>query len=295
MKSTLSLIVAICLACIDVHSSPISHDVQCYIDHLKKNHLWENAFPTQDKLMEKNCEESVKTFIDATYKNAEMELHRDESFDDKTAKCIMERLHHHHFADHKMLEKVYELSHKMMEEKLSHEEIMMKISNAEKATKVGKVSGVQHCITEKTLGAQFDMFLNHPKDTDDFEVYCKRKYVTEHDLIDRDIYHFEINEKNMNFKDKNCDKAIKAAGAKFEERLAEFLKKGEDKHDNTEEESECIKKIHLDGKFFDITLVVDVLAELHLNDEQMKVERMRFVEAMGAISGASMRCVVPKH
>lgn len=276
-------------ACIDARAVDFSTDVDCYIGYLKTNHDLADDFPIHGTKMAEGCDEAVESFVDATYKDAEAELTSDEGLKDNT-KCIMERLHHHKFADHKMLEKVYELSHTM-----TAEEKKTKISEAEELTKVGKVSGIQHCITEKDLGAQFDLFFKHKPDTDEFEVYCKRKYVTEHNLINTEVYHFEINEKDVDFGHLNCDMGIKAAGAKFEERLAAFLKKGEDKHANTEDESECVKNVHLDGKFFEITLVVDVLADLGLTEEQQAIERKRFVEAMGTISGASMRCIVPKH
>lgn len=279
-------LLAIVLVTVNARIVDFNADIDCYIKYLNSNNILKSIFSERGVSKVEDCDEVVKSFVNGTYAEAALELRKDEHLNEFTP-CMMSDLRLYKYADYKMLQKVYELS-----TTLTEDEKQKGAQGAQNKVEEAQILSVQHCMIEKALAAQFDGYFENKTKADETEIYCKRKYVIDNNLIDTKVYSFEINPSKTDFGDLNCDKSIRTAADALEARMESDMKKDEEVSDDY---VECIKKVHREGRFFETTLIVDVLTHLDLTDEQKEEERRRFVKVVAAITGASMLCSLAQH
>lgn len=274
------------MTAVTVHARVVnSKDADCFIKYLKSNKILQSYYQEQDTNEVEDCNEIVENFINSTYRETALELRKDEHLKEFTL-CMMSDLRLYKFADYKMLKIVYELSASMNED-----EKKKKVKAAEAKVEEAQILSVQHCMIEKALAAQFDGYFENKTKENEMEIYCKRKYVVDHNLIDPKLFNLDVNSKETDEKRLACEKLIKTAAEALEARIDSDMRKDESVSNDY---VECVKRVHREGRFFETTLIVDVLTHLDLTEEQKEEERKRFVKVVAAITGASMLCSIPE-
>lgn len=273
------------LSAVDAAKSYNPASINCYIKHLKSaNKLDEDIELLQVSSEIEDCEEYIKgmrrDLIKETIKSVKDEV-------DITNKhqCVGVNLRNSEFADltfriviYEVLEESYGKNYESEKTKLS-EKLASEINDA-----------VVVCVLKDEFNSLFDELLadSESEEDDDDADYCGRKLVIDNQLIDPAVYTLQLNPKNIDTTNINCDEKLEEVIKEVEKELEKDLREGNTSI--TDKEMECRLKTFRDENYYRKIIPVSYFSELNLTEAQKAEEKEKFVTYMGKLAAKSNQC-----
>lgn len=120
------------------------------------------------------------------------------------------------------------------------------------------------------------------------EEYCQRMYVIERKAIDLKVYKVDVNPKNVNVTNFDCNKFLMELSEEFiislKDEFVSALKKP------TVKSTRCMANIIRNGRYFDYLIKLWMLSELKITNVQRMTERALFINFLTNLYTNILEC-----
>jgi len=261
----------------------------CFGNYLRNQKLLDKDVYKANSLTEAECDATLETFRTVFYTTAEEELKSDKDLKDD-AECIVEHMKKLHVAEVAMKKIVYERTRKMSKRKRTKAIKAIDFAIEKKMT-----TAVKLCTVDSTFGAAFRiLYLSGQSNDSEEDVdkknedYCLRKYMTENNFIDTNVFKVNLNPDNIDATALDCDKMVKES---IELGESAFKEEFEDEDGHLSRQiSRCLKKTIREHKLFEASTKVVMLGEIGVTDEVAEAEKKIYVQNMSALYDGIMNC-----
>lgn len=270
------ILVAVLIAGV-ADATPNREAMQCFTKHLQNKGLLDSSSSKVE--LSSFCQDIMKMTENAIYDGISEKLQIKNSATDEN-ECIIENLKSTRYTDYFLRGKVYE-----SDNVASTNDLKKKITDNSKIHENINLRAIVRCTKGKTFNRVFNILYsgNSEKESDLENAYCTKKFVVDNNLVDP-IYKFNLNPKNIDVTDIDCDTKItiirKGSGG-----IINMLVSSDD-----EEVLGCAKQIYDANNFVEECIVVSVLEYLNLNDQQLAEFRNKYVDLMTKIDVESVKC-----
>lgn len=130
-------------------------------------------------------------------------------------------------------------------------------------------------------GAFFDSFFEQKRreTLSDINDYCVRKHLVEKALINPKLYNFQMNPKNINVNDIDCNLVLSQI---YEQMKISIASVG----------SPCVVKMFIDNGYLDLMMKIEILAKLNITPAEKASEKEHFVNTMINVTHRIKKCTV---
>lgn len=149
------------------------------------------------------------------------------------------------------------------------------------------------CTANKVFGDMFDATYANANSTDSSEEdepeedYCERKYMVDNNFI-HSRYHVNLNPKNVNVSNLNCDEIVKdSINDAVDELLEEFPN---DSPNRSKRMRKCLSKAYRDGHYFENIARAVMLGEIGISETDKAEERRKFIDNMKQLYEDILKC-----
>lgn len=267
------------ISAIAVESAPTELEkanlkVNCFIRRLKSKEKLDASYPEHEVISAViNCDDVIKELEVQLYKKLALNFRRKHQLNDLTP-CLMRDARAENWVDDFMLIEVYAAS-----ETLSESQKNLKfIENTDKISSVIK-NAVDNCEVVLEFSEYYDELVDDRKSSMKTEqqlqlLYCARKYVVEHNLVDPTVHEIELNPTNLALDGIDCEALLEEKFKSLEETFVKML--NDDNLDSDSMPVKCIKKKFRDGKHGEKFMTIVVVSDTDLSDEQKLDEKIKF-------------------
>lgn len=203
-----------------------------------------------------------------------MSVYKKEQFK-KLTSCVMKDVRAENWVDDLMLSFIYAAS-ESMSENLKQKKV------TELTDKVMKTvfNAIDYCRYVKEFGELYDNLVGKSRNENKTEkqlrgFYCGRKYIVEHNLVNRTIHEADFNPTNINVEGLDCNAMVQEKLKSLEDEFIAMLSGDDIKLDSFK--AKCALKKFRDGKFGDKFLALLIIGDFDLTDVQRSKERDKFV------------------
>lgn len=244
------------------------------VKHLKGLKILKEDFPEHNVGNHvANCTEVIRDTQEAAYDSVVFRI-KLANFD-KYKQCIVSDLKSHNWAEQGMEQAVILMSESISEQ----ENNLIRIQRTNNMIIQG---ALELCVNMDLFGSLFDKMFSESSSSeeedddgeDPMSDYCTRKYVVEHNLVDKKVYKVIVNPTNLNVRGVNCETILEASIAELRDAVTAMLTSTS----NNAETLKCREHTFVQSNFIDKMMALDVLSELNLTSEQKSSERTRFIE-----------------
>lgn len=221
-----------------------------------------------------NCTEVIRETQEAVYDSVFFRI-KLANFD-KYKQCIVSDLRSHNWAEQGMEQAAILVSESISEQEKSSKTQAITIRNNRILQ-----GALELCVNTDLFGSLFDKMFSKSSsseeededDEDPMSDYCTRRYVVEHNLIDKKVYNVIVNPTNLNVRGVNCETILETTIAELRVAVTSMLTS----RSNNAETLKCREHKFVQSNFIDKMMALDVLSELNLTSEQKSTERTRFI------------------
>lgn len=135
------------------------------------------------------------------------------------------------------------------------------------------------CASDDKFGKTFDAMMRHEDGAEEpspIQKYCSKKYLVDNNLIDTNVYKFELNPDHLDVVEVDCGQFVKEALKIYRKKLAEKLRG----LGLNNVQVDCALKKFQNLKYYNKGLVFKVLSDLNITEAQKARERKNFIALM---------------
>lgn len=262
----------------------------CFGNYLKSQKHLDREFFVPEISNATDCDARLVYFREVFYAAALDELKTDDDMKED-AECIVDQMKKLSVADVSMKKIIYEKTRKLSKRKRSKA-----IKAIDYAIEKKMATAVKLCTVESTFSAAFTMLYltaqSTKNDTEEekIEDYCIRKYMTEGNFIDSNVYKLNLNPDNIDVTAADCDKTVKDAA----ELVAnDFKEEFEDEGTHLSKRTEkCLFKTIKENKLFEASTKVVLLGEIGISDEAVEAEKKIYIQKMSELYDGIILCLL---
>lgn len=240
------------------------------------------------------CSAIVEVTKGLLLKGVREEIVKDEDMNPEID-CIMENLKNSDFSNYLLVMYVYEAAEGLSgNKKIEVMEVLH--MNLTKTT----FDSFINCQAVSKFGPIFDAILvdesSSEEEMDVKEDYCVRKRVADYKLIDMDQVKIEINPKNIDVSDIDCNVLYQKALKDGEDELVKsLLEDGSSEEDQDSKKLEptnvaCLIGVIREDNYIDQMLPFDYIKEMNLGTAKKKEMRDKFIKIMTKLAKDSSKC-----
>lgn len=263
----------------------------CVADYLKSRKLVGNEFGSENPV-NLLCSVIVQITKQRIMKNIEERIFEDENMRNETD-CMIELMQRGKFADDMLVIYFYETL-----DIAASPKIQEKIKEAQHKGHEMTFNSFISCGAEEKFGKAFEELFNDQssseEETDDKEDYCIRKHVLDNNLINKNHLKLEVNPKNLDISEIDCNVLYQKALKEAEDELVKaFMDNSSEENDSSEENPNaaiCLLEVVRKGNFIDKMLKFDYVKEFNLTPEIKSKLRIEFIDLMTKISLKTVQC-----
>ena len=276
---------------IDARSLEGRETDKCVADYLKSRKLISSEFGSENPV-NLLCSVVVQTTQQRIMKNVEEIIFEDENMRNETD-CMIELMQQGKFADDMLVIYFYETL-----DIAASPKIQDKIKEAQRKGNEITINSFISCGAEEKFGKSFEELFNDQSSseekTEDKEDYCIRKHVVDNNLINKNHLKLEVNPKNLDISEIDCNVLYQKGLKEAEDELVKvFMDNSSEEDDNSEENPNaavCLLKVIRKENFIDKMLKFDYIKEFTLTPEIKLKLRSEFIELMTKISLKTVKC-----
>lgn len=265
----------------------------CMVDHLRSLKLLDKDFryrSTSTSSESSQCQSDIEEYRGLFYEAMESELKGDEDLSENVD-CLIEQFKNINLAEVSMKKSIYQNSRAVSQRKRKKFIKAIEFSLEKKMS-----NAIKMCTFEQAFGEAFDEFFGkdpekqeEPEGEEEHQVnYCLKKHMVDKGFINTTVYNLDLNPKNIDISELNCDKYIEAAVDEAVDLIKEEFE--EELELPSKRFMRCITKTAREGNFLEISLRVQILSDLKISKELQVEERSHYIESMKGIYDRIMKC-----
>lgn len=263
----------------------------CVADYLKSKSLLESEHGSENPVSPL-CLSIIQVTKQTIMKGVRENLEHDEKFKNDS-NCAIESMRKTDFADQMLL--VYFLESNQKDQKVN--EILEK---TQKHVNEIILRAFIDCEAVKKFSEAFEELFedksSSEEEIDDKEDFCIRKHIVKNNLINMKNLKLEVNPKNIETSEIDCNvlyqKALKDAEKELVQALAENSSEENDDSSDVAKLEHCLLKVIRKEHFIDQMLQFDYVKEFDLNPETRGELKSHFIDVMTQLSFKSIKCVI---
>jgi hypothetical protein len=246
--------------------------LDCYIKHLKEKQLLDKDYPISNTRSSLNCEVFVKKVSDLIYESV-LSKYRQKGYSD--ASCTINDLKSKNWSDISLVTVVYKVDVTLTVEERDQKMSESRTKSLKEVLISQQKCGLTNDVFKKKFDKEFQMFMDYSPEPE--TAFCLRKFDVENGLIDLKKNNINVNPKNIS--DKNCHEIIDEKYQLFKNAIeVRLMSKLSNNAILTDEQKKCYVKKYSDFRLFSQNIKVQVLARLHITNEQKEDLKKEYIK-----------------
>ncbi|CRL05606.1 CLUMA_CG017993, isoform A [Clunio marinus] len=264
----------------------------CLLNYLHENQIIIGGFrgfkarKTQFNEPDATCNERIESFNNNMYDEL-LRLLRNEHETAEIADCIIDQLKVLKYGDLQLQKLFYEGSKTISKRKRKN-----KLKSIEFSIDKQLEISLKICSPEDIFGEFFDELYNSANQTSDEDSaesdYCLKKHLSDTNFYNKTAYVIDMNPKNIDISQINCDDEYKIALDAFEEAFEEELQM--EMRKSPKNTKTCVTNAIRSTKSLEHNLFAAILGEIGVTADERAKERAKYVTAMDQMYSKLMKC-----
>lgn len=252
-----------------VHACYAKLSVECVVDFLKDRSVDDDFFASIGDFSgdASTCTNEVKSKISEFYMNARAKM--EANFLQKPyTECVMKDVQGELYEN--MLLKATAIGLKGVGWKFwKTGQKNSRIQDLENKAQEMVNSALIKCKGQSDYGGFFDNYYEQKRSevfNDDFD-YCMRKHLVDKNVMNPNLYNFNVNPKNLRIDAAKCDEIMKIAHEQMKQQIASGGQT-------------CVINTFIDNGYLDLILKIQLLTKLNITPEERQAEKQVFTQQM---------------